>query len=127
MSDSQPGVTLDDVRREALSLPRAYEALVGGRVKFRVGSLVFVSLSRDETEAGFAFPKDEREMLVESEPHKFSLPQESDMRYHWAVVRLDAIDREELAEIVFHAWRMVVPQFLAAEVAAKRDFVILDP
>ena len=120
-------MTLEDVRREALSLPRAYEALVHGRVKFRVGSLVFASLSKDETLMGFGFPKDEREMLVGSEPHKFLMPEPADMRYHWAVVRLAAIDKDELAEIVFHAWRMVVPKFLVAEVAAKRGFVIVDP
>lgn len=115
-------MTLEDVRREALSLPRTYEALVRGRVKFRVGSLVYLAASKDETLLGFAFPRDERTALVEAEPGKFMLPKPSDMRYHWAVVRLDAIDLEELAEIVFHAWRMVVPKFLAAEVAAARGF-----
>jgi hypothetical protein len=116
-----PGVTLQEVRVEALSLPRSYEALVRGRVKFRVGRIVYLAASRDETLLGFAFPKDEREALVEAEPHKFMLPRPSDMRYHWAVVRLAAIDHEEMTEIVFHAWRMVVPKFLAAQVAAERD------
>ncbi|HLT96721.1 MAG TPA: MmcQ/YjbR family DNA-binding protein [Acidimicrobiia bacterium] len=116
-----PGVTLQEVRVEALSLPRSYEALVRGRVKFRVGRIVYLAASRDETLLGFAFPKDEREALVEAEPDKFMLPRPSDMRYHWAVVRLAAIDHEEMTEIVFHAWRMVVPKFLAAQVAAERD------
>jgi hypothetical protein len=120
------GVTLADIRREALSLPRAYEALVRGRVKFRVKSLVFASVSKDETLMGFGFPKDERDALVEAEPHKFLMPEPVDMRYHWARVRLEAIDEDELAEIVFHAWRMVVPKGLARDVALKRGFVILD-
>ncbi len=46
-------VTIDDVRRYALTLPLSYEALVGGRVKFRVGRIVYVSFSRDETVMGF--------------------------------------------------------------------------
>ncbi|HLV90295.1 MAG TPA: MmcQ/YjbR family DNA-binding protein [Acidimicrobiia bacterium] len=120
------GVTLADIRREALSLPRAYEALVRGRVKFRVKSLVFASVSKDETLMGFGFPKDERDALVEAEPHKFLMPEPVDMRYHWARVRLEAIDEDELAEIVFHAWRMVVPKGLARDVALKQGFVILD-
>ena len=41
-------VTVADVRRFAAALPRSYEALVGGRVKFRVGRIVYVSFSRDE-------------------------------------------------------------------------------
>jgi hypothetical protein len=114
------GVTLDEVRREALALPRTYEALVRDRVKFRVGRMVYLAASRDETLLGFGFPKDEREALVEAEPDKFLMPKPSDMRYHWAVVRLAAIDHEEMTEIVFHAWRMVVPKSLAAEVAKGR-------
>jgi hypothetical protein len=121
------GVTLDDVREEALALPRSYEALVQGRVKFRVGRLVYLAASRDETQLGFAFPRDEREALVESEPEKFLLPGPADMRYHWVVVRLAAIDQEELAKIVFHAWRMVVPKFLVEEVMAQRNIDLIDP
>jgi hypothetical protein len=36
------------------------------------------------------------------------------MRYQWLVVRLDAIDKDELRELVFDAWRMVVPKKLAS-------------
>jgi len=116
----QPGVTIEDVRQEASALPRAYEAVVHDRTKFRVGRIVFLAASRDETLLGFAFPKEEREALVASEPEKFLLPKPADMRYNWAVVRMDAIDRVELGEIVFDAWSLVVPKTLAAEVAHQR-------
>jgi len=62
---------------------------------------------------GFAFPKEEREAALETCPDRFLLPKPSDMRYRWLVVRLEAIDREELRELVFDAWRLVVPQKLA--------------
>lgn len=106
-------VSIDEVRKLAASLPRSYEALVRDRVKFRVGRIVYLAFSRDETLMGFAFPKDERDSLVASEPDKFLLPKQSDMRYNWVVVRLDAIDLAEMREIVIDAWRMVVPKFLA--------------
>ena len=77
-------VTLDDVRALALSLPRSYEAVVRGRVKFRVGQIVYVAFSQDEETMGFGFPKELRDALVQSEPHKFSLPSQSDMRFNWA-------------------------------------------
>jgi hypothetical protein len=86
-------------------------------VKFRVGRIVYLAFSRDESEMGFAFPKEWREALVESEPEKFRLPRESDLRFNWAVVRLDAIDVPELRELVLDAWSMVVPKRLAAEYA----------
>ena len=82
-------VTVDDVRSFAGTLPRAYEVVVRGRLKFRVGRIVFLSFSHDETLMGFGFPKEWREALVESEPEKFMLPRASDLRYNWAVVRLD--------------------------------------
>src|SRR2546423_637827 len=108
-------VTIDDVRALALSLPRSYEALVRDRVKFRVGRIVYLAFSRDETLMGFGFPKEEREALVASEPDKFLMPKGRDLRYHWAVVRLAAIDRVEMREIVLDAWRMVVPKRVAQE------------
>jgi hypothetical protein len=37
------------------------------------------------------------------------------MRYNWVVVRLAAIDDEEMREFVLEAWRMVVPKRVAAE------------
>jgi hypothetical protein len=107
--------SIDSVRALARTLPRAYEVLVRDRVKFRVGSLVFLSFSRDETLMGFGFPKEEREALVASEPEKFLMPPTSDLRYHWVVVRLDAIDDVEMREIVLESWRMVVPKRVAAE------------
>jgi hypothetical protein len=109
------GVTIDDVRELTSTLPRSYEVLVRDRVKFRVGRLVYVAFSRDETLMGFGFPKEEREALVASEPHKFMLPKPSDMRYHWVVVRLAEIDHDEMEELVLDAWRMVVPKKVAAE------------
>src|SRR5712691_3669958 len=106
--------TIEGVRELALSLPRTHEALVRDRVKFRVGQIVYLSFSRDETLMGFAFPKEEREALVASEPHKFVMPEPSDLRYNWLVVRLEAIDEVEMREIVLDAWRMVVPKRVAA-------------
>ena len=103
-------VTIDDVRELALTLPRSYEAFVRDRVKFRVGRIVYLAFSRDETMMGFAFPKEEREALVESEPAKFLMPKPSDLRYNWVVVRLAALEADELRELVLDAWRMVVPK-----------------
>jgi hypothetical protein len=108
-------VTIDDVRAVASTLPRSYEVLVRDRVKFRVGRIVYLAFSRDESEMGFAFPKEEREALVASEPDKFMMPSRADMRYHWVDVRMDAIDEAEMRELVIDAWRMAVPKRVAAE------------
>jgi hypothetical protein len=107
--------TIEAVRELASSLPRSYEVLVRDRVKFRVGQIVYVAFSRDEALMGFAFPKEEREALVASEPDKFLMPETSDLRYNWVVVRLAAIDDTEMRELVLDAWRMVVPKRVAVD------------
>ncbi|MEU6432342.1 MmcQ/YjbR family DNA-binding protein [Microbispora sp. NPDC046973] len=107
-------VTTQDVRQVAMSLPRTSEHLIRDRIKFRVGRIVYVSLSRDETLMGFAFPKEERAALVASDPDRFLMPIPSDERYNWVRVRLATLDTVELAEIVTDAWRMVVPKRVAA-------------
>ncbi len=107
--------TVDAVRRLALSLPRTSEHLIHDRVKFRVGQIVYVALSRDETVMGFGFPKDERDALVEAESEKFSLPRASDLRYNWVHTRLAQIDDEEMTELVTDAWAMCVPKRVRRE------------
>jgi hypothetical protein len=107
-------VTIDDVRAIARELPRSYEVLVGGRVKFRVGRWVWLSFSRDETVMGFAFPKEERDWLIGGSPDKFMPPSKADLRYNWVLARLAALDHKEMRELVLDAWRMVVPKTLAA-------------
>jgi hypothetical protein len=108
-------VTVDDVREVARTLPRSYEAVVRGRLKFRVGQIVWIAFSRDEERMGFAFPKDWREVLIGSDPEKFLMPEPSDLRYNWAVVRLAAIDHEEMRELVLDAWAFVVPKSVAEQ------------
>ena len=116
-------VTIDDVRAVASALPRSSEGLVRGQVKFRIGRIVYLSLSKDGARMGFAFPKELRTALVESEPEKFSLPSQGDMRYHWVHVRLEAIDEEEMRELVEDAWAFCVPKRVAEEYAAARGYV----
>ena len=108
------GVTIDDARAIAATLPRSYEALVRDEVRFRVGSMVYAAFYGDETIMGFGFPREEREALVASEPDKFLMPRPSHMRYRWVCVRLNVIDGDELRELLVEAWRMCVPKKVAA-------------
>src|SRR5262245_3520547 len=107
-------VTIDDARSIAAELPRSYEALVRDGVRFRVGRIVYAAFSDDESIMGFGFPREEREALVASEPDKFLMPRPSEMRYRWVCVRLDALDVDELRELLVDAWRMCVPKKVAA-------------
>jgi hypothetical protein len=112
---------MDDVRAFAVTLPRSSEAVVRGRLKFRIGRIVYLAFSRDGKVMGFAFPKDWRGALVEAEPEKFSLPGQSDLRYNWVDVRLAAIDADEMRELVEDAWAFVVPKRVVDEYRTVRS------
>ena len=104
---------IEDVRPLGTELERSYPVYVHGRLKFRVKQIVYVAFSLDERVMGFAFPKEEREQLVRSEPHKFHMPAASDMRFNWVHADLAALDPTEARELVVDAWRMVVPKKLS--------------
>ncbi len=101
--------TVDDVLALGSELERSYPVIVRGRLKFRVGSIVYVAFDLDERVMGFAFPKEERAALVSGEPTKFSLPSTADMRFNWMHADLAALEPVEARELVVEAWRMVVP------------------
>jgi hypothetical protein len=102
--------TLDDVRAIAMSLPRTSEHLIRDHVKFRVGRIVYASVSPDEERLGFGFPREERAALVASRPETFMMPLSSDERYQWVRARLPVLDAAELRELLIDAWSMCVPK-----------------
>ena len=110
-------VTVDEICAFARTLPGINEGIVRGNIKFRVKRIVWLSVSPDGSRMGFAFPKYLREALVHSDPEKFSLPSDGDMRYHWAHVRLAAIDEDEMRELVEDAWAFCAPKGVAEEYA----------
>ena len=104
---------IEDVRHLGTELERSCQVYVRGRLKFRVKEIVYVAFSLDERVMGFAFPREERAALVASEPHTFSMPSASDMRFNWVHADLAALDPTEAREFVVDAWRMVVPKKLS--------------
>ena len=104
---------IQDVLALGEELERSYPVVVRGRLKFRVGQIVYVAFSRDETVMGFAFPKEERDALVGGDPVRFQLTDESDLRFNWVHATLAALEPAEARELVVDAWRMVVPQKLS--------------
>jgi len=112
--DMLPMVTAHDVRALALSLPRTEEHLIREHIKFRVGKIVYAAISPDETIMGFGFPREERAALIEAEPSRFCLTRPSDQRFNWIDARMATLSVAEMREFVTDAWRMVVPNRLAA-------------
>jgi hypothetical protein len=120
--DERAVVTVDEVRALAATLPRSSEAFVRGRIKFRVGQIVYLSLSPDSSIMGCGFPKEVREAAISTEPEKFSWPSHSDLRFNWIHVDLAALDAEEMRDLVEDAWALCVPKFLIEEYAESRGY-----
>ncbi|NYE21523.1 hypothetical protein [Microbacterium immunditiarum] len=100
---------LEDVLDLGSELERSYPVYVRGRLKFRVGQIVYVAFSLDNLQMGFAFPKEERAALVGGDPKKFRMPATSDLRFNWVESDLASLDSGEAREFVVDGWRMVVP------------------
>jgi len=107
-------VTAQDIRAVAMSLPRTEEHLIYDHVKFRVGKIVYVAITPDETIMGYAFPREERPALIAAEPDRFFVHRPSDARFNWIDTHMAMITPAEMGEFVTEAWRMVVPKRLAA-------------
>jgi len=88
---------------------------VRDRIKFRVGRIVFLTVAPDEQTIGIGFPREERAVTLATDPEKFLPPRPSDERYQWIRVRLDAIEYDELRELVLDAWAMCVPKKVRTE------------
>lgn len=107
-------ITAADVRDVARPLPRTEEHLIRDYVKFRVGKIVYASISPDELTLGFGFPKEERAAMIASRPDVFLMPRLSDQRFHWINANMAALDKAEMRELIIDAWRMAVPKKVAA-------------
>lgn len=127
--------TLDDVRRMARSLPEVTEKVSWGNVMWRVKDRGFVWErplgKKDRADLGSAAPdgailgvrvadEGEKDALISSEPDKFFTIPHFD-GYPAVLVRLDAIDVEELEEVITDAWLDRAPKRLAATFLAERE------
>ncbi len=105
----------ETVREIALALPEAEDAS-GSRPAFRVRGKLFAwkSRPRDGDALAVRVDPDEKQLILASNPDVyFETP-----HYHGypaVLIRLDQIDRDELAERIEDAWLTRVPKRLAAK------------
>jgi hypothetical protein len=108
-------VDWETVREIALALPEAEDAS-GDRPAFRVRGKLFAWKSRPRDGGALAVrvDADEKQLILQSNPDVyFETP-----HYHGypaVLIRLEQIDRGELAERIEDAWMTRVPKRLAAE------------
>ena len=100
--------TPDDVRELALALPETIERSSYGTPGFRVGDRLFARLHQDGESLVVWVDMDEREMLAQAEPEKFFWTPHYD-KHPMLQVRLAAVGRTELGELLRDSWRRRAP------------------
>ncbi|MGZ4650024.1 MAG: MmcQ/YjbR family DNA-binding protein [Kineosporiaceae bacterium] len=107
-------VTVNDVRRAALSLPETSERPYNRRPAFRVRDRLFIRVHElPDTLFVRCGGLEERDELLAAEPEKFFIT-EHYSGYPGLLVRLGAVDLEELTELVTESWRLNAPRRLLA-------------
>jgi hypothetical protein len=109
----------NDVREIALSLPETIEKPSYGMPGFRVKDRLFARI-REERDVLVIWREglDEKEFLIAAEPDKFFTTPHYD-GHAIVLVRLGAVDREELTELVIESWRLRAPKRLVARFDAE--------
>ena len=103
-----------DVRELALSLPATTEKPSYGTPGFRVRDRLFARIREEGVLVLWRESEEEKEALVEAEPEKFFTTPHYD-GYPNILIRLGAVDREELAELVEESWRLRAPESLVEQ------------
>ena len=114
-----PVVTEDDVRQAALALPATTERPSYGTPGFRVKDKLFARI-HPEGDLLLVWTADlgEKEALLASEPDTFTTTPHYD-GHPTVLVRMGAVDVEELAELLTESWRLRAPRRLLAAFDAE--------
>lgn len=97
-----------DVRELALALPETSERPSYGTPGFRVRDRLFARIREEGVLVLWRESEEEKEAMVEAEPEKFFTTPHYD-GYPNILVRLSAVDRKELAELLEESWSFRAP------------------
>jgi hypothetical protein len=104
--------TESDVREIALALPETEERPSYGTPGFRVKDRLFARLREPGVLLVRCADEGEKDFLLRADPGKFFTTPHYD-GHPSVLVRLEAVDRDELSELLTDAWRVRAPKRLA--------------
>jgi hypothetical protein len=107
---------IDDVLELAEQLPEVGRTHHGRYVQLDVGGRTLGYLWPATSTVGLRQTLAEQLALVSERPEVFEV-QFTTAHFGWVVVHLEGVDRPELAELVFEAWRLTAP----AELVTRRE------
>jgi hypothetical protein len=98
--------TWEDVRRIALALPDAEEATSYRHPAFKINGRPFVNASREDGAISTRAPDEEIELLIRARPDVYFVTPHY-VGWNAVLVRLDAVDEEELAGRIEDAYEFM--------------------
>jgi hypothetical protein len=104
----------DDVRRIARSLPGAEETTTYGQPCFKVNGRPFVNTGRVDGAIVTRAPDEERDLLISANPDAYFVTPHYE-GWEAVLVRLDAVDEDELAGRLEDSW-----EFMSSRQPARR-------
>jgi len=111
-------VTFETVREIALALPEVEESTSWGTPAFKVRRRMICRLREEGDVLVVRIDIADKEYLIRSQPDLFfTLPHYDG--YPAVLVRLPAIERNELRRLLIAAWRYVAPRKLVARLDAS--------
>ncbi|MGI8926687.1 MAG: MmcQ/YjbR family DNA-binding protein [Tepidiformaceae bacterium] len=106
--------TNEAVREVALALPETAERpSYGGSPSFRVKGKFFARIREDGETLVVLVNIDQKPVLIESAPQKFFTTPHYD-GHGSVLVRIAAVDRDELRDLLTESWRLAAPKRLLA-------------
>ena len=108
--------TFEDVRALSLELPAAEESTSYGTPAFKVRKKLFARLREEGDILVIRVDRDERAALIESEPEIYFMTPHYE-NYGFVLVRLEAVELDELREILIESWRLAAPRKLHDELS----------
>ena len=108
------GVAAEAARRPALDLPGSVEGPCYGTPGYRVKGRLFARLLEDGETLVVGVDRDMREGLMRANPAAFFVT-DHHRPYDWMLVRLAAVTRGELEDMLRLAWGRKAPKRLAPQ------------
>ncbi len=104
-------VTFETVRALVRELPGVVEGTSYGTPAFRAGKTLFARLHQDGESLVVRMDHEQRAVRMRAAPETFYITDHY-VNYPWMLVRLAAVDRDDLREILEESWRLSSPQHL---------------
>lgn len=114
------GVSVGECERAVRRLPEVEERDSGNWVSYKVTGKTFGFLWERTRTIGLKSTHSEQAALVAERPDVFE-KQFTTESFGWVVVYLDRIEMDELAELIFDAWRLTAPGQLHETIAGPAD------